>query len=110
MALQITGKLKKLLPSQSGQGKNGDWTKQPFIIETDGQYPKEICFEAWKDLAKQIPAVVLGTTITVHFDIESQEWNGKYYTTAKAWKYEIVADAEPINQSEEPEQFGDLPF
>jgi hypothetical protein len=41
--MEITGTVVSLLPMQSGQGKNGTWKKQEFILETPGQYPKKVC-------------------------------------------------------------------
>jgi hypothetical protein len=43
--MQITGKLIKVLPLQSGISKTGsEWKKQDFVIETEGAYPKTVCF------------------------------------------------------------------
>jgi hypothetical protein len=42
MDLKITGTVKQVLEEQSGEGRNGPWRKQEFILETDGNYPKEI--------------------------------------------------------------------
>ena len=36
--LKVSGKILSILPTQTGQGKNGDWKKQDVIIETDGDY------------------------------------------------------------------------
>ena len=51
MALEISGKLLQILPEQTGTGKNGQWIKQDFIIETQEQYPRKVCFSAWGDKA-----------------------------------------------------------
>lgn len=47
--LSITGKVIKILPQQTGQGAKGSWFKQEFVIETNDQYPKKVCFSAWGD-------------------------------------------------------------
>ena len=82
--MQITGTVKQILPMQSGVGKNGAWKKQEVIIETDGQYPKQICVSMMKDLADRL--FTLGETITCSVNIESREFNGKWYTNVSAWK------------------------
>ena len=89
--MQITGKLLTLLPLQTGKGKNGNWKKQDFIIETGDTYPKKICISIWGD--KINPSVlVVGNEIRIDFDIESREYNGRWYTDVKAWKIELVSN------------------
>jgi hypothetical protein len=89
--MQLIAKLTQVLPLQSGTGKNGQWKKQDIIVETEGQYPKKVCISIWGDKIdeKQLQP---GNTLKLEFDIESREFNGKWYTDAKAWKVE-VADA-----------------
>jgi len=120
MSLEITGKLIQILPEQSGEGRNGPWNKISFVIETQDQYPKKICFDAWKERVDTVKSLKVGDTIRVGFDIESREFNGKWYTNAKSWKIETVtaggaASDEPMPPVEDieipPEQDGDdLPF
>ena len=42
--MEVIGKIVKVLPLQTGEGKNGQWKKQEFVIETEGKYPKKIKF------------------------------------------------------------------
>lgn len=85
--MEVSGKIAQLLPLQQGTGKNGVWKKQEFILETSGEYPKKICFSLWGDKIDQSP-LKEGTAVKVSFDVESREYNGKWYTDAKAWKVE----------------------
>lgn len=82
--MEITGRIIQLLPLQSGQGKNGVWRKQDYIIEFGGQYPKKVCFNIWGD---KIDTFQLkeGEEVKVEFDIESREFNGRWYTDVRAW-------------------------
>lgn len=91
--MDITGKLIKILPEQSGQGKNGVWTKRDFVIETTEEYPKKICFAAWGDKATEVAKLAIGTTLKVAFDIASREYNEKWYTDLKAWRIDIETGA-----------------
>jgi hypothetical protein len=87
--MQLTARLSLLLPAQTGTGKNGVWKKQEFVVETDGQYPKKVCISAWGDKAD--PAVLVpGRMLKIDFDLESREYNGRWYTEAKAWKIELA--------------------
>lgn len=83
--MELTGKITKTLALQSGQGKNGTWKKQEYVIEYGDQYPKLVCFNLWGDKIDQY-ALKDGETVTVHFDVESREYNGRYYTDVKAWR------------------------
>jgi hypothetical protein len=83
--MDISGKIVQFLPAQTGQGKNGPWKKQEFILETGDTYPKKICIAVWGDKI-DLSSFKPGDTIDVSFDVESREYNGRWYTDVKAWK------------------------
>ena len=83
--MEITGKIIQLLSEKSGQSANGRWRKQEYVLETDSQYPKKICFMAWGDKIDEFN-IKQGETVTVSIDLESREYNGRWYTDVKAWK------------------------
>lgn len=103
MDLQITGKVIDILEEQSGEGKNGTWRKQEFVLETPGQYPKQVCVVQWGDNIDKF-GIAAGETITAHIDIQSREYNGRWYTDIKAWKVarDGGADGGPPPDSNEP--------
>ena len=88
MNLEITGKLVAKLQQQSGQGKNGTWIKQDFIIETQEQFPKKVCISLWGDKSKELDTFTIGETMKAGINVESREFNGKWYTDVKAWRIE----------------------
>ncbi len=121
MSLEITGKIIKILPEQRGQGKNGEWVKQEFVIETMDQYPKKACFSAWGDKTANIKQLLQGDEVTVSFNIESREYNERWYTDLRAWKIvkgtqpasdQNMNDMPPINENDIPPEGEDtdLPF
>ena len=83
--MEINGKIIELLPEKSGQSANGTWRKQEYILETNSQYPKKVCFMAWGDKIDQF-AIKQGESLVVSVDLESREYNGRWYTDVKAWK------------------------
>ncbi len=90
MALEINGKVSQILPMESGEGKNGIWKKQYFVIEyMDGQYPKKVCIQLWGDKTDILKSLQPGTDVKVAFNVESREYNGKWYTDVKAWRVEV---------------------
>jgi hypothetical protein len=103
--MEIQGKIIQLLPEQSGAGKNGQWRKREYVLETQDQYPKKVCFNMWGDKIDQNP-VNVGDSVKVLFDLESREFNGKWYTDVKAWKIEgQSASASKSIPQENPENF-----
>jgi hypothetical protein len=82
--MELSGKIIGLLPLQTGQGKNGVWKKQEYILETQSQYPKKVCFSLWGD--KIDDTVREGDIVNISFDVESREYNQRWYTEVKAWK------------------------
>lgn len=93
--MQLSAKLIQLLPQQTGAGRNGQWKKQDIIVETDGQYPKKICVSVWGDKINE-DQLKVGNRLKIDFDVESREFNGRWYTDVKAWKIEVEsASAEP---------------
>ena len=87
--MQLTAKLTQLLPIQTGTSKNGEWKKQDIIVETDGQYPKKVCVSIWGDKINE-GQLQIGNILQIDFDIESREYNSKWYTDIKAWKIEMA--------------------
>jgi hypothetical protein len=96
-----------LLQLQTGQGKKGPWKKQEFIIETQSQYPKKVCLSAWGDKVDQYNLSV-GDEVSVSVDLESREYNGRWYTEARAWKLEKSGGNRGSSNSAPPP--GDEPF
>jgi hypothetical protein len=116
MALEITGKLVQVQPEQTGTGKNGtNWVKQNFVIETaHEQYPKKVCFTMWGEKAQVLKSLSPGTQVNVAFDVESREFNGKWYTDLKAWKIDAGrGTTKPSEYNQEPAEisqpYNDLP-
>ena len=126
--MEISGKIIAVLPLQSGQGKNGLWRSQDYVLETADQYPKKVCFNLFNDKIDKF-TIALDDTVTISFDIESREYNGRWYTSIRAWnvKKEDAANANntvsqpgissfppsssaPFGPSDDQDNLTDLPF
>lgn len=87
MALELTGKIIKVLAPVTGEGKNGPWKKQEFVIEfSEGQYAKKVCLAAWGERVDNLNRYKIGDTITASISLESREYNERWFTEARAWK------------------------
>lgn len=117
MAMEVKGKIIQLLAPQTGQGKRGPWRKQEYILETQGQYPKKVCFSLWGDKIEQFK-LATGDVVVASVELESREYNSRWYTEARAWKIAKESSGQSYdgidNVGDEPitsnESTDDLPF
>ncbi len=116
--MQIKGKVVKVLPLLSGiSGSGKDWQKQDFVIqEIEGNYPKTICLTGFGDIVNKVKNLQVKQVITAHINIESREYNSKWYTNVSVWKIDFEgitnsAPAEVSTQSAKVEEDSEnLPF
>ena len=93
--MEVIGKIIVDLPMQSGTSKTGNaWKKKEYVLETEDTYPKKIHFDFFGDRADQYQLTV-GQRVRLSFDIESREYNGRWYTDASAWRIEAADAAQP---------------
>ena len=122
LIVEITGKIIEILPEKSGQSANGEWRKQEYVLETETSYPKKICFVVWGDKI-ELFNLKKGESVEVSVDLESREYNERWYTDVKAWK--VSKDQVGISNEETKEELdhhepkkenklslddGDIPF
>jgi hypothetical protein len=103
LIMQIIAKLIQIKSPQMGMSKNGTWKKQDIIVESNEQFPKKICISIWGDKMNE-NQFKIGNDLKIDFDIESREYNEKWYTDLKAWKIEIISnnlvDNTPMNSDQ----------
>lgn len=85
--MEIQGTLIKILPIESGQKKSGgEWSSQAIIIEQEGQYPKPVAVNLFGDKINLLNGIQLNDKLIVSVNVESSEYNDKYFTKVNAWK------------------------
>lgn len=89
--MEITGKVVKINAPLTGTSARGEWKKQEVIIETEEQYPKQVCLLNWNDKAN-IAGLQPGTKVTASINIESREFNGRWFTDVKIWKLDLSTE------------------
>jgi len=79
--------------------------KRCFVVMTDGPYPQPIQFSCLKERVSLLDNIREGQTVSVHFNLNGREWEGKYFTDAVAWRVEIntTPQAETSGPSRQPE-------
>jgi len=109
--MEIVGKIIQVLPLQEGISKTSGnpWKLQTYVLETQEQYPRKVAFEIFgEDRIHNNPCQV-DDIVTVSFDIESREVNGRWFTSIRAWKVqqgvvEAAAPAAPAVAAAQPAQ------
>ena len=123
--MEVEGYIKEVLPLEEGEGKNGHWSRQTFIIETGGAYNNDIAFQVFNQKL-DLNSLKIKERVTISFNLISNLYNGKYYTNATAYKIlrhsvasvqsvQNQAPAPPAPPAEQPlasppPQSSDLPF
>lgn len=104
--MEISGTIISVLPVVTGQRTNGDeWKKQTYVLKTDDDYPKHICFDVWGDKIDDFQ-IEKNDFLVAYINIESKEYNGKWFTNIKAWKVIKKEEKKP-----QPVQLDDkIPF
>ena len=87
--MEITGKIIAVLPERGGVSKTGnEWKMQEYVLETHEQFPKKLCFNVFgADKIAQFN-IQAGDELTVSFDINAREYNGRWYNDIRAWRVE----------------------
>jgi hypothetical protein len=121
MALEISGKIILKLNKTEGISKAGKpWSKQEFVIETQETYPRKVMISTMNEKVNDLERFNVGDMITASLNIESREFNGRWYTDVRAWKLQGQASgsgaaADPFHPDNEPSftadpASDDLPF
>ena len=85
--MEVVGKIIQVLPLQEGVGRNGNpWKVQPYVLETLDQYPRKVHFEVFGEDRIRMNPCAIDQLVTVSFDIESREFNGRWYTSIRAYR------------------------
>jgi len=83
--LKLSGVITKKLPVVKGTSTKGKWSKQDFVIETAGKYPKEVAITTFGEKTELLDVVNVGDMVEVSINLESREYKDKYYTNVNAW-------------------------
>lgn len=96
MSFTVKGKLEKILDEVTGTSTRGEWKKREFVITTqDEQYAKTICFTLFNDKVSLIEGFQPGTELEIAFNLESREYQGRYFHNVNAWRIQPAMAAAP---------------
>lgn len=124
--MEFEGKVLVVLPPVSGTSARGEWKKQEVVFEQDGEFGRKVCVSFWGDKAMDAAGLREGDRVSVAANVESREYNGRWFTEVRAWKISKQAPAAPPVEQAPPfdaefapssdnanykeDNFDDLPF
>lgn len=115
--MEFEGIVHKKLEPVSGTNARGNWTKQEIIFELPGEFARKVCVSFWGDKADDAAGLNPGDKVMVSVNIESREYNGRWYTEVRAWKISALSSDRIHARQEMPpleaipeETANDLPF
>ena len=94
----ISGKIIAVLPTRSGVSARGtQWSSQTAVIETQEQYPKRVAFDVLGERITEFN-IQVGEMMTVSFDIDAREYNGRWFNSVRAWNVVRSEQQQPVQQ------------
>lgn len=97
--IYIEGQITAILPETRGVGLRGEWVSQDFVLKTDDNYPKNICFTILGADKIKEANIKIGDVVSIGVNIESREFNGRWYTSIKAWSVKRKFEAQAAKQA-----------
>ena len=101
--MDFEGKVLEILPAVTGQSARGTWERQTVVFEQPNkQYGKELAV-TFMNKAQDVASLRVGEHYIVSFDIESRNYQGRWYTDVRAWRVQPVqTQAQPPVQDMPP--------
>lgn len=105
--MDLTGKIIAVLEPRGGvSNRTGNsWKSQDFVIEVPGQYPKKCVFTVFGEDRLNQFNIQMGEELTVSFDIDAHEYNGRWFNDIRAYSVVRGAAVPPVAGAE-----GGAPF
>ena len=83
--MEFEGVVYKIMPATTGTSARGDWQRQEVIFEIPSEFSRKVCV-IFFNRPSDVASLKEGKTYTVSINIESREYNGKWYTDVRAWR------------------------
>ena len=114
--MELQGKVIAVLPARSGVSARGEWKSQSFVIETHDSFPRKMVFDVFGEERLSRFNIQLGQEVNVSFDIDANEYNGRWFNNIRAFDVRLVepntVSAAPAAQAAPaaPQQPANAPF
>lgn len=84
--MEFEGTVVSVLPVVKGTSARGEWMKQEVIFDQPGEFNRKVCVGFWGDKAQEAGTLRPGEVVAVSANVESREYNGRWYTEVRAWR------------------------
>lgn len=118
--MEIKGKIIEVLPIRSGVSKTSgkEWKSQDYVIESSDSYPCKCCFRVFGDNRIQNFAIQKGEELTVSFQIDAHEYDGRWFNNINALAITRIYNVHDASENHKEESVrckdnkaeDDLPF
>lgn len=93
--MEFEGVVLQVLPVFKTQTQRGEFVKQEVVFEQPGEFTRKVCVAFTGERIQSAAELKPGEKVKVSFNIESREWNGRWFTEARGWKIEKLQGAQP---------------
>lgn len=100
--MEFEGIVYKILPKQHGTGARGEWTKMSIIFEMPSEFSRKVCVSFFGDKTSYAESLREGDRALVSINIESREYNGRWYTDIRAWRVQPKQQQPPVPMTDAP--------
>ncbi len=92
--MEFEGKVLQILPAQTGESARGKWQRQDVVFELQQEFSRRVCVKFFNK-ESEVQKLRVGAIYTVSFNLESREFNGRWYTDVNVWR---------VQSHEQPQQ------
>ncbi len=93
--MEFVGVVYRVLPVQSGTSARGQWQKQEVVFELPDEFSRKVCVTFFGDRVQDAASLQVGEKVNVSVNIESREYNGRWYTDVRAWRIQKAQPEQP---------------
>ena len=79
----------------------GKFQKRVVVIEVGDKYPQKVPIWFVQAATAKLDAAFVGYDVTVTFDLNGREWNGKYFAELRGWAIKIDREQAPERVTKE---------
>ena len=94
--MELTGKIIAEFNERGGVSNRtgNEWKAKSYVMEVPGEFPRKLVFDVFGVDRLQAFNIQIGETLTVHFDIDAHEYNGRWFNDVRA--FNVVRGAAPV--------------
>ncbi|MBR1499679.1 MAG: DUF3127 domain-containing protein [Bacteroidaceae bacterium] len=86
--MEATGKIIAEFNERGGVSNRtgNEWKAKSYVLEVPGDFPRKLVFDVFGVDRLQAFNIQIGELLTVHFDIDAHEYNGRWFNDVRAFR------------------------